>query len=303
MIMTKLKGKKRLQAKKAAPGVKKKQEQVAKIAHKLKSAKLVALVDVRGLPDRLLQSARKGLRGKAEFIVAKTAVLRRALEAAGKAPDIVPKLNVPAALVVGDMSAYELFSYFKKTRAPVAAKPGQVAAFDITVKEGETDLPPGPALSELKAAGINAQIKGGKIVVAKDSVVAKSGAKITEAVCKALQKLGVLPFTAGLAMVCGVEDGRLFASSVLDVDEEGLAAGLQAALADAYNMSVNLSYFTEQNRQQLLTSAVMQAHSLAMEAGVYSEGNMEMLLASALRMQGALEGKMPKQEQTPAAGS
>ncbi len=295
MLMTRKKAGKKQKAH-LRPMLEQKKTQVQEIARKIKGAKLVAIVDVRGLPDRLLQAARKGLRGKAEFIVAKSSVLKRALEAAGKAKELAPKTNVPTALVVGDLSAYSLFKFFKDSRANVAAKPGQIAPFDIIVHEGETDLPPGPALSELKGAGINAQIRGGKIVVAKDSVVAKNGVKITDAMCKALQKLNVLPFKAGLTMVGGVEGGKLYEPAVLDIDEAGLFLGLCASMNDAYSMSVNVSYFTEDNRRQLLTGAVMQARSLGMEAGVYSEGNMEMLLASALRMQAALEGKVPKQE-------
>jgi large subunit ribosomal protein L10 len=298
MIMTKRKGNKKAVKAHVRPAIEKKKGQVEQIAKKIKGAKLVALVDIRLLPDRLLQSARKGLRGKAEFIVAKASVLRRAIKSAGKAGELEPKVNVPNALIVGDLTAYSLFKYFKDHRANVAAKPGQIAPFDIIVHEGETDLMPGPALSELKGAGINAQIKGGKIVIAKDSTVAKTGVKITDAMCKALQKLNVLPFKAGLTMVGGVEGGKYYEASILDIDEAKLVSDLTAAMHNAYSMSVNVSYFTEDNRQQLLSGAVMQARALAMEAGVYSESNMEMLLASALRMGAALEGKVPQEGAT-----
>lgn len=291
--MTKKKGHRKNAAAHVRPALEKKKSQVEQIAKQIKGAKLVALIDVRALPDRLLQSARKQLRGKATFVVAKAEVLRRALNMAGKGKELVEKINVPSALVLGDMTAYELFRHFKNSRAPVAAKPGQIAPFDIIVHEGETDLPPGPALSELKGAGINAQIKAGKIVVAKDSTVAKSGTKISEGACKALQKLNVLPFTAGLTMVAGIEGGMMYGASVLDIDEAKLVTDLQMALVDAFNMSANVSYFTEANRELLLSQAFSQARALATEAGVYSEGNMEGLLASALRMQASLEGKVP----------
>lgn len=279
----------------ARPAIERKKSQAEQIAKKIKAAKLVALVDIRGLPDRLLQSARKGLRGKAEFIVAKASVLRRAIAASGKAKEIEPSVNVPCALIIGDMSAYSLFKYFKDNRANVAAKPGQVANFDIIVHEGETDLMPGPALSELKNAGINAQIRAGKIVVAKDSTVAKAGVKITDAMCKALQKLSVLPFKAGLTMVGGVENGTYYQASVLDIDEAMLVSDLGLAENRAYSLSINVSYFTEANSSQLVTNAARQAMSVATEAGVYSESSMESLLAQALRMGAALEGKVPAQ--------
>jgi large subunit ribosomal protein L10 len=290
--MTKIKGSKRHEKPKARPGIEKKKGQVASIAKQLGSAKTIALIDVRSLPDRLLQAARKQLRGKATFLMAKNTVLRRALEQSGKAKELLVSLDRPAVLVLSDMSAYELFRHFKVSRAAVAAKPGQMAPFDIIVKEGETDLPPGPALSELKGAGVNAQIRAGKIVVAKDSVVVKTGVKISDVACKALQKLHVLPFTAGLSMVAGIENGRMFSALVLDIDEAVLASQLTMACADAYNMSINCSYPTEQNRNILLSQSLAQAKALATEGGVYSDMNMESLLASAVRMQNALEGKV-----------
>ncbi|MFH1095222.1 MAG: 50S ribosomal protein L10 [Candidatus Micrarchaeota archaeon] len=289
--MTKMKGSRRSQAKKIRPALVRKQAQVEKIAQAIKGAKTVALIDVRALPDRLLQAARKQLRGKAVFLMAKNSVLHRSLEMSPKGKGLADRIRVPSVLVLTDLTAYGLFRHFKLTRAKVAAKPGQIADVDIIVKEGETDLPPGPALSELKGAGINAQIKAGKIVVAKDSVVAKAGTKIPDAVCKALQKLNVLPFMAGLTMVAAEEEGRLFEAQILDIDEETLQSDLACSIGLAYNMSIHCAYPTEDNRVQLLSGALAQARALASESGAYSPAYMESLLASAIRLQNALEGK------------
>ncbi|VVC02415.1 50S ribosomal protein L10 [uncultured archaeon] len=290
--MTKLKGNKKGTTHHERPALAVKKEKVAKVKAQLHGAKTVALVDVRNLPDRILQKARKELRGKADFVMAKNTVLIRALEGANVAKALVAKMDTPSVLVISkDMSAYAIFSHFRKAKTPIAAKPGQVAPFDIIVKEGETDLPPGPALAGLKAAGLNAQTKAGKIVIAKDSVVTKAGAKISDLACKALQQLGVKPFSAGLNMVAGVEDGVMYNAAVLDVDEVRLTADLIHSSVDAYSMSVNVNYPTEANRSQLLVGSLAQARALAEESGAYSDAHIESLLARAIRMQAALEGK------------
>lgn len=296
MTMTKLKGSKRKAARHERPALKAKKDEVARLQKELAGAKTVALVDVRNLPDHILQATRRQLRGKASFVMAQNTVLIRAVEGAKVGHALVPQMNTPSVLVISkEMSAYQIFSHFRKSRAAVGAKPGQLTPFDIVVKEGETDLTPGPALAGLKAAGLNAQTKGGKIVIAKDSVVAKAGTKISDLACKALQQLGVKPFSAGLNMLAGVEDGRLFSSKVLDVDEAKLSVEIIASLADGYNMSVNCVYPTEMNRNQLLSGAVAQARALAEESGAYSDAHMESLLARAIRMQSALEGKVGSQ--------
>lgn len=291
--MTKLKGFKKSQKPKARPGQEKKKKSVAALAKMISEAKTVVLLDVRGLPDRLLQSARKQLRGKAKFVMAKNSVLIRALDEAKNAKELAAHINSPSVIVLSDsLSPYQIFKHFKDNKKPVAAKPGQVAPFDIVVPVGETDLPPGPALSELKNAGINAQIKAGKIIIAKDSTVAKTGAKISDAVCKALQKLNILPFTAKVNMVAGVEGKYLYRAEVLDIDELQLAQDLAGGALLAYNMSLNCSYPTEANRNALLAGALAQSRALVSETGTYSTAHMELLLAQSLRMESSLEGKV-----------
>jgi large subunit ribosomal protein L10 len=291
--MTKIKGFKRLEKRKQSPAVSKKIEDVDSIAEKIKKATTIAIIDQRALPDKLLQKARKQLKTDAEFIMAKNTVLKRALKKGGKEDTLINMLNSPTVLVLSNkLSPYALHSYFKKNKTPVAAKPGQVAIKDIIIPAGETDLPPGPALSELKGAGINAMIKGGKIAVQKDSTVAKEGEKITDNVSKALQTLNILPFQAGLTMVAGYEDGTIYMSEILDVDVMTMTADLKASIQDAYSMSINIAYPTTLNIEHLLSMAVAQGRGVVSETGTYSEAHMESLLSKVLGLQIALESKV-----------
>lgn len=291
--MTKIKGFKRLEERKQSPAVAKKIETVKTVTEKIQGATTIAIIDQRALPDRLLQKARKQLKDDADFVMAKNTVLKRALENCKKDKRLIDMLDCPTVLVLSKTkSPYELFSFFKKNKTPVAAKPGQVATADIVIPAGETDLPPGPALSELKGAGINAMIKGGKIAVQKDSTVAKEGQKITENVSKALQTLNVLPFEAGLTMIAGFEDGMIYMSEILDVDAVEMTDELKASIADAYSMSVNIAYPTPLNIEHLLSSAVAQSRGVVNETGVYSEAHVETLLQKVLGLQIALEGRV-----------
>ncbi|MBS3068753.1 50S ribosomal protein L10 [Candidatus Micrarchaeota archaeon] len=279
-------------AKRHSSAISKKEAQVKKLVQWIGEKPVVAAIDIRALPDRLLQAARKKLRGKADIIVAKNSVIKKALESSKKASILSSEIKSPTALVLSDMTPYALFTFFKTNKSSVAAKPGQLAPFDIVVHEGETDLPPGPALSELKGAGINAQIKGGKIIVAKDSIVAKSGAKISDAVCKALSKLNIFPFEARLNMVAAVEEGKVYGASVLDIDQAQLFADLQNCLAQSFNVSYNCSYPTSQNIDALLKDAYSQGNNLAINGGVYSDASSELLLTQAVLLGETLSSKV-----------
>lgn len=286
--------------KKVSAAIEQKKQKVDQLSSISKKYPVVALLNIRNLPDRILQSSKKKLRGKAEFNVAKNSVIIRALEKTGR-KDLASHLNFPTSLVFTTLSPYGLFKFFKDNKVKVAAKPGQIAPFDIIVPEGETDLLPGPALSELKGAGINAQIKAGKIIIAKDSTVAKKGVKITDAVCKALQKLNILPFDAQVNMVAAYDGKFTFTSSVLDLDETQLHTDLQSALAQAFNVSFNASFPTSQNIEALLKNAFSQSRNMAINGRVYSVVSTELLLTQAVVLGDTLSGKVGNLDSKPAA--
>ena len=277
--------------KKESPMLTAKKQKVEQIAAVSKKYPVVALLNIRNLPDRILQSSKKKLRGSAEFSVAKNSVIARALEKSGR-KSLSEHLDFPTCLVFTNLAPYPLFKFFKDNKVKVAAKPGQIAAFDIVVPEGETDLLPGPALSELKNAGINAQIKAGKIIIAKDSVVAKKGAKISDSVCKALQKLNILPFDAMVRMVAAYDGKFTYTASVLDIDEAQLHADLQACLSQAFNVSFNASFPTSQNIEALLQNAFSQGRNMAINGHVYSSASTEVLLTQAMLLGSTLSGKV-----------
>jgi len=278
-------------AKKISPAIELKKQKVEQLTAVSKKYPVVALLNIRNLPDRILQSSKKKLRGKADFSVAKNSVIIRALEKTGKS-SLSSHLNFPTALVFTGLTPYTLFKFFKDNKVKVAAKPGMLAPFDIIVPEGETDLMPGPALSELKGAGINAQIKGGKIIIAKDSTVAKKGAKITDNVCKALQKLNILPFDAQVNMVAAYDGKFTYTSSMLDLDEGQLHADLREALSQAFNVSYNASFPTSQNIEALLKNAYAQSRNMAINGHVYSVVSTELLLTQAISLGDTLSGKV-----------
>lgn len=296
-------------SKKAAAGVKKESQSIAakkERASELKKAAgkypVVALLNIRNLPDRILQKSKKQLRGKAEFAVAKNSTITRALKSAGK-DAVATEINYPTALVFTSLAPYSLYKHFKDNKAKVAAKPGMIAPFDIVVPEGETDLMPGPALSELKGAGINAQIKAGKIIVAKDSVVAKKGAKITDNVCKALQKLNILPFEAMVNMVAAYDGHLTYTGAVLDIDEHQLNADVLEALSQSFNVSFNASFPTSQNIEALLSSAMSQGRNMAINGCIISDASAEALLVQAVLLGSTLGGKVGNLDSAPAAAS
>lgn len=241
------------ETKKERIAITKKKQQAAAIAHDIKSAKNVAVIDLRQLPDSLLQKLRKQLREKGSKVrIAKATVLQRALEAAGKPKELVNLFNKPAAIVATDVTPYELNKFLRDNMMDVAAKPGEKATADIIVPVGDTPLPPGPALSELKSAGLNVQIRGGKIAVVKDSTVVKAGDTITPEKAKALQTLGFKPFKVRANILLAYDGHYIYAPEILDINAEAL---LLEAFMQGVNVGVNGSIYSPQSIEQLLSQS------------------------------------------------
>ncbi|MCX6772651.1 MAG: 50S ribosomal protein L10 [Candidatus Micrarchaeota archaeon] len=255
--------------KKISPAIQVKKEKVDELNAVSKKYPVVALLNIRNLPDRILQSSKKKLRNDASFMVAKNSVIIRALEKTGK-KDLAAHLDFPTSLVFTNLSPYHLFKFFKDNKVKVGAKPGQIA------------------------------IRGGKIIIAKDSTVAKKGAKISDATCKALQKLNILPFDAMVNMVAAYDGKFTYTSSVLDIDEQQLHADLQASLAQAFNVSYNASFPTSQNIEALLKNAFAQSRNMAINGHVYSVVSTELLLTQAIALGDTLSGKVGNLSSKPA---
>jgi len=272
--------------------LKKKQEFVSQLAERIKKFRVIAVADLRNYPDRYLQAVRKKLRDEAEVVVAKNSMIKRALEQAGRGKELSEMMVGPTALIMTNMNPFQLYKLVKQSKGKAAAKPGQIAPYDIVVPAGETNLPPGPVLSELKQGGVNAQIKGGKVVIASDSVVAKAGQKITDAAAKALQKLGVEPFEVMFNILAAWEDGLVYRKDVLDVDEKKLIDDLRRVASEAFNLSFNVVYPTKQNIALLLQKAHLDSRNLAVNAGVYEKEVIDLMLAKANAQANALKLKI-----------
>jgi large subunit ribosomal protein L10 len=273
--------------------VKMKAEQVKQATAEMKKYKTVALLDLRKLPDALFQNLRRKIRQDGgKVYVLKKPVISRVLASNKKLAAKVSACDNPVALIYTDKSAYEVNSFFKQNRKKRAAKIGDVAITDIVVPEGDTDLPPGPALSELKTAGLNVQIRAGKIAVVKDSTVAKAGDKITEQKVKALQTLGVKPFEIMANMLFGFDGEYIYTKELLDIGDS-INSDMATGFSQALNLSLNASYPTQQNINLLLTDALRQSMNLSLNGNLYSSSSIGQLLTSAMR-QGSALGSLGK---------
>ncbi len=242
----------------------KKKQQISELSEKMKEYSTIAVLKLNNLPDDLLQSLKKNLREKdGTYIkVSKISVIKQVLQNAGLNAQ-ANKIVYPSALIFTNQSPYMLTNFFRKNKKRVAAKSGQTVPYEIIVPAGDTGFPPGPALSELKNAGINVIIKVGKISVSRDSIVAKQGEVITTGKAKALQMLNIFPFEVGAEMAFAYDGKYIYGTELLSFDDEIFKQNLIQTFYDATNAAINANYYSSNSIEQLLTQAIKQGMAIS----------------------------------------
>ena len=235
------------------------------IVELVKSYPVIAVATLDGLPANIASVLRKKLKGKAEVRVAKTRVIKKAFADSGVDTSKIDHIiNESVLLIFSKINPFELFSFVKKNKGDAAAKEGDVADKDILIQAGDTGLRRGPALSTLKAAGLEVKVAGPTISVSKDKVVAKKGEAIKKEVADVLGKLNIKPMKIGMKIL-GVLDkteDMYYSASALDMDEEELFEKFILAHQQMVNLSVNAEIFNEVSTELIVVKAQREASGL-----------------------------------------
>ncbi|MAG47206.1 50S ribosomal protein L10 [archaeon] len=275
----------------------KKKRELDLIKKNIAQYKTLAIADLTNLPSAQLQSLKLKLRGKAFIRVSKKRLLKIAIEDLNneELKKFLPSLeNCIPALIFTDDDPFKLYNFIKKNKSNTFAKPGQIAPYDISVEPGPTPFPPGPIIGELGQAGIIATVEDGKVTIKKESKLVSEGEEINAKVADVLVKLGVEPIEIGLNIVAVYEDGTVYSRDILNVDEEEYINNIKLAQQQAFNLSCNIGYVTEDNIELLIKKGVIEAKTLAEKQNIYTSDNAKDELKKAETEVKVLEDKAPK---------
>ena len=256
---------------------KEKEEFVKALSEKISKYKTVAVLPLTNIPDRLLQKARNSLRGDAEIIIARNTLIKRALGERS----IASKVEGDAALVLSNLDPFALYSKIGSNSMQLLAKPGQIAPIDIVVKAGETNIQPGQAVTELKAAGLDIQIQKNKVVIAKDKKIVEAGKKITLQIANALKLLDIKPFTVSTTISAAYFEGLLFGKEALGINKEFVASEIAKSFTEANALSIGINFVTPYNVAYFITKAYNEAVALGVSANVPEPEIVEKLISKA----------------------
>jgi len=258
----------------------------------LKKYSVVAVADLQKVRSSQIQEIRKKLRGKADLIVAKNTILRKASEKmAGERKGIdkfADSLTGSKVLIFTQMNPFELIIFLNKNKVRVPAKGGDVATSDIMVPAGNTGLQPGPVISEFNEAKVQTRIEGGSIFIAKDTVVVEKGEVIPVKTASLLSKLGMKPMEAGLSLSYSYDNGSLLGPNELAFDLDQWEADFSSAARMALGVAVEANIMLPETAPVIISKAYRQAVAVSVESGFFTKQTANFIIQKAYANMNAL---------------
>jgi len=266
-------------------------KKVEELADSLNKHRVIGILNMYKTPASALQKIRSMLRDKAIIKICKKSRMLFALEKVGK-NDLKKYVKDYPGMILTDMDPFKFYLFLQRNKTPVFAKAGDISERDIEIKAGPTDLMPGPAISTLSKVKIPAKVEGGKIAIMRDKIVCKAGDKITEDIAAVLQLLKIKPMEITLNVVVVSEDGTIYESEQLYIDEKKLFEDLSKAVQYGFNLSIESGWITEQNINLLIAKAFLNAKQVGLEAGIIEPEVVEGLLSKGEAEAEALKEKV-----------
>jgi len=271
-----------------------KKDEIEEIKALIKTYPIVGVVGMSKIPAMQLQQMRAELRGRAVIKMLRNTLIHRAINQSDeKLRPLGDFVEEQTALIFTKLNSFKLYKLLEKSKSPAPAKPGDIAPHDIVVEKGATSFKPGPIVGELQNAGIPAAIEGGSVVIRERKTVAKAGEVISPKLAEVLTRLEIYPMEVGLKLRAAYENGTIFLSDILAVDESKYFSDFTMAVHNALNLSINAAYPTSANARQLLQKAFNDSRNLAINATILIPETIKTVLAKASTQAMLLSTKMP----------
>ena len=270
-------------------------EAAEKLAEEIKSSPVVGLIKLNKIPTKQMQLVRKQLKDRAKIKVTKNAIIKHALDKVKEKIELKEKVDGPTAIIMSDVDAFRLFKELKSIKSRMLIKPGEEAPEDITVPAGDTGIPPGPGMTDLKQAGLPVKIESGSVHISKDTVILKKGERASAKIASALAKLGIEPIEIYVRPTYIWDGGIIFDADTLDVNVEEILANVTNAHERAFRLAYSIKYFTPETVELFVKDAYKNALNLAVNAGIVNDKTAKYILMKAQSEALALAAKLPEE--------
>lgn len=186
------------------------------------------IVSADNVGSKQMADIRMSLRGKAEILMGKNTMMRRAFnlfladQRDHPFAQILPLIVGNVGFVFTNQDLMEVRDLLTGNVTPAPARVGVLAPVDVFVPPGPTGCDPGQT-AFFQALSIATKISKGQIEIVNEVHLLKVGDKVEPGHAAFLQKMKILPFSYGLKLVCVYDAGSIFDAKVLDLSEDDIS--------------------------------------------------------------------------------
>jgi len=156
-------------------------------------------------------------------------------------------------------------------RVAAPARAGAVAPLDVYVPAGNTGMEPGKT-SFFQALGVPTKIARGTIEITTDLKLVEAGTKVGASEATLLNMLNISPFTYGMGISQIYDQGQVFASNVLDIEESQLLMAFTMAVKTIATISLAINFPTLPSVIHSVVNSYKKVLSIAVETDYEWEG-------------------------------
>lgn len=203
------------------------------------------IVEADNVGSKQMQQIRMSLRGKAQVLMGKNTMMRKAMRGhLDKNPNLEKLLpairgNVGFVFTNDDLVGIRDMIVNNRVRAP--ARAGALAPLDVIVPAQNTGLGP-EKTSFFQALNIPTKIQKGTIEITNDVNLIKQGDRVGMSDATLLNMLNISPFTYGLVIEQVYDSGTMFDPKILDITDADLQARFMSGVRSVAAVSLKIGF-------------------------------------------------------------
>lgn len=205
------------------------------------------LVGVDNVGSKQMQQIRQSLRGKAEILMGKNTMIRKAIRGhLENNPDLerlLPHIKGNVGFVFTKEDLTEVRDLILNNKVAAPARAGAISPVDVFVPKGSTGMGP-EKTSFFQALAIPTKITKAMIEILNDVHLLKKDEKVGASEAALLNMLKILPFSYGLVIQTVYDSGSVFDPSVLDITDSDILAKFVEGIANIASVSLEIGYPT-----------------------------------------------------------
>jgi large subunit ribosomal protein LP0 len=205
------------------------------------------IVGVDNVGSKQMQEIRMGMRGRAEILMGKNTMIRKAIRShLGKNPaleKLLPHIVGNVGFVFTQEDLCDVREDLLKNRKEAPAKAGAIAPIDVKLPPQNTGLGP-EKTSFFQALSIPTKISRGTIEILNEVHLIKVNEKVGASESALLNMLKISPFTYGLVVQQVYDSGTIFSPDVLDITPEDLRIRFLQGVRNVASVCLSIGYPT-----------------------------------------------------------